>query len=505
MFCENCGAQIPDDSTYCTECGWRVSGGAPQEQTVPHQPASPVTPPAMPPRWSQQPQTTAPRHLAPAPAEHDGTKKVLAGIIIAAVLVFSVLAGWLWTRTRKSADNAQPAGNAQTVQFKIVAPGYQSATDSPIPLHVSGTNARQAAVERDVFVSDSSNASVDLEPGDYAVTVPASPLLSGGDMYQTDNIEVNVNIDDSGQLTTPEDQLVIDLPLADPNTVTAEDIENAEAWAKKSGMDQGKVESLVHEASDYQGSRSGDAASDTEASADAQATPATYTYTTESLPVGDMTFTYVQFACDDASVNLSQVNSELKQAAVDASNNPYVGDTTTPQEEAYASFDQFVTYFQNGVACVVTTAYRTNGGPHGWMEMKVRYVWDTEDHLNQALPLLFTDGTYTVSPELLQKCSDAFKTYIASGNVRNPETSEIGVAANDPSQVAEDSANGRIVFFVTPGGYQVYTLDYYLGSYADGRTTISVCDFDGNELGTALPVGDTSDISLGQTGTMTVG
>ena len=44
MYCSRCGAQNPDDSTFCSRCGQSLSNGAPQ-QGAPHQYGSHPYPP----------------------------------------------------------------------------------------------------------------------------------------------------------------------------------------------------------------------------------------------------------------------------------------------------------------------------------------------------------------------------------------------------------------------------------------------------------------------------
>ena len=66
MFCENCGANIPDTSKFCTECGTTVDGAVPEAKpAAPVQPvlaATLVTPPQQQPSYTPQPQ----RPLQPA-------------------------------------------------------------------------------------------------------------------------------------------------------------------------------------------------------------------------------------------------------------------------------------------------------------------------------------------------------------------------------------------------------------------------------------------------------
>lgn len=54
MFCPNCGAQIPDDSAFCENCGVRLGGAAPQpQQPAYQQPQQPVYQQAQQPVYQQ--------------------------------------------------------------------------------------------------------------------------------------------------------------------------------------------------------------------------------------------------------------------------------------------------------------------------------------------------------------------------------------------------------------------------------------------------------------------
>ena len=71
-------------------------------------------------------------------------------------------------------------------------------------------------------------------------------------------------------------------------------------------------------------------------------TPATYTCSTESLAVGRTTFTYVQLE--------------------------------SSKDDAYGAYDDKVTYFQDGIICILNIAYQINGGAHGWQQVTTTIV-----------------------------------------------------------------------------------------------------------------------------------
>lgn len=47
MFCKNCGAQLEDSVTFCTQCGVRLSKPAPAPEAVPMPEAPPVSEPVL--------------------------------------------------------------------------------------------------------------------------------------------------------------------------------------------------------------------------------------------------------------------------------------------------------------------------------------------------------------------------------------------------------------------------------------------------------------------------
>ena len=93
MFCKNCGAQIPEGSAFCGECGQRMTE-EPQTQetanTPPQQPA--YTPPRQPAYAPPQQPAYAPAYGAGAIAAPKNTMMIVLvcvlSVLAAAALVF---------------------------------------------------------------------------------------------------------------------------------------------------------------------------------------------------------------------------------------------------------------------------------------------------------------------------------------------------------------------------------------------------------------------------------
>ena len=82
-----------------------------------------------------------------------------------------------------------------------------------------------------------------VAPGNYQVTLAASPLLATGDVYdtsQTANLDVSptASQDEGRQATAPAEQSVtLELATKDSATVTDDDINSAIAYAKQASDD----------------------------------------------------------------------------------------------------------------------------------------------------------------------------------------------------------------------------------------------------------------------------
>lgn len=254
MKCPKCGQEIPDDSTFCVQCGSPVTP-PPSRPTVPTRPACPrcgaplkpgaafcsvcgapvggsgVTPPATAPTPAQAP-APAPR----APLPHDtaawqpagaadaggaaaggrdvrpeasegapkGTRRRRRGAAVAVAVVLVACAagaGAWWVTTGGLGQVTTAVGNALggkvSVPVHVVAPNYTYGA-TRIPLRVQGTSDAGDAVDETVYV-DGDDASISVAPGTYQLTVVASPILEDGSLYELPADPVELVVPDSSK------------------------------------------------------------------------------------------------------------------------------------------------------------------------------------------------------------------------------------------------------------------------------------------------------------------
>ena len=444
MFCPTCGAKLPDDTRFCTACGAAIEKAAPTPET-------PGTPKRM-------------RPLRP----------LTAIAIILSIIAVGIVGYLVWSTL------AQP--RTVQVSFHIDAPGYDATTDSKIPLHLSGTTSDGTSVDGDVYLGDTSDT-VAVQPGSYTVTAPASPLMASGELFSTEGISVPLAIDQDGTVTTPSGDLSITYQPLDVGALGDDEydrlLDASKRYAQGGGTSQDSIDSLVHRTQEHR----------------EQMTPATYTYTTESLAVGRTTFTYVQLESSKDNAALDELNTRLRQDAQRAADNYADASDASGQmyDNAYGAYDDKVTYCQDGIICILNIAYQTNGGAHGWQQVTPTIVnVDTGTLITAAEVVGLSDSS------LNSLCHKA----LADDLARNPSD----LYGTDLSRVLggkgiADHVGSDLEYYLTPNGVRVWTGPYFMGSFASGYRNILVCDL----TGAYASVGATREAppTLDSTGTMT--
>ena len=104
MYCKNCGAQLPDNAVFCTECGAQQAAPQPQPQPQPQptyqQPQQPVY---------QQPVYQQPQYT-PVVATPDAGPIFVTGLLS---LIFAGLIGLILAIVNKSKVKAYQAAGGQ--------------------------------------------------------------------------------------------------------------------------------------------------------------------------------------------------------------------------------------------------------------------------------------------------------------------------------------------------------------------------------------------------------
>ncbi|GEM_PF-3187096 len=479
MYCTNCGASIPDGAKFCPACGANASDHAAADQVSAGQSAAGQTTAGQ----------SAPPPAAPAPARRKTPAAVRALVVCAAIMLVAAI----YLVTQQPRQTSAPSVPPASVSLTVTAPNYDTMAASPIPLHVSGTDLSSQAVDRYDYCN-STTYTVELAPGDYTVEVAASPFLSDGSLYVVENAVASVTVSDQGQVTTPEDQLTLDLPAATPDQMTDDAIQAAVQMAVQGGMSEDDANDLAVKSKTRR---------DQLAAEQAAAAAVTASYSTQTLQAGKYTFSYVQLSRSDDPDAYADVNATLRQEAQAAADHHYDYEGSHDVIEAYQAFDQYVTYFQNGVAFIVTVMTKTNGGPHGWTELSTRCIHPHSADMSNELGMFdFTADGYSPSDALYSRCAEAFATFADSGQAPLISMSQFLAAEGNASQVAADESQNMLWFYVTPDGYYAHTGPYYMGDFASGEYSVPVCDLQGNPV--ANPVYSHEVLHLGASGSMTM-
>lgn len=244
MFCTKCGAQLRENALFCSHCGQRVSQSSATDASalapdktlaMPCVPsvaqnnarggssAAPGDTGELPPNLID-PAYVTPQSLAAKKAKDKKRSALIATVIVLAIVIIAVVLFWFF-------DYKTP------VTFSGSAPGYNSSTDSKIPLQVRGNDALGRSVNQAAYLS-SDGTGLKLSRGNYTVTVTvtASPLLANGTFYETPSTSYNIIIGNTG-VESGSSNLTIDFTVEPPANITDSQINVSYDAAIASGMD----------------------------------------------------------------------------------------------------------------------------------------------------------------------------------------------------------------------------------------------------------------------------
>lgn len=200
--------------------------------------------------------TFVPDSAASIPPRKIPRKTVVTITIVAVVaLGLAVACGYLFSwyvhEQQEAAASAQAADEAtrslHDVVFAIEAPGYDDATCSPIPVHVTGTDRSGTQYDADYYI-DASGAGLSLPRGTYTATSTVSPLMGDGSFLGTSDAQWQIEIGDdvaTGEsVSLPADQPLVLAPVASMADVTDEQIDRAYKTALESGMSRDRADQL---------------------------------------------------------------------------------------------------------------------------------------------------------------------------------------------------------------------------------------------------------------------
>lgn len=256
-FCDVCGAPLEGHERFCTSCGAPVATPTDEE---PSEAERPDETEAIPPADSSPTKETEPNEgttVQPSPDDVQGSKpdgekgngnkgrrtKVL--VAVALLLVVAAVVGVLaLTQHGGSPTSTEP--ESQTISLKFVTPNYSEKTDSKIPLKVTGKTSTGEKYDKTFYVSPS-KSQLKVPTGTYELSMPASPLLASGDIYE---LPKPVSLDTKEAAGKSADSSNGDVPtvtfkVKPAKDATKDDVAAAKASAKESGLKADRIENLT--------------------------------------------------------------------------------------------------------------------------------------------------------------------------------------------------------------------------------------------------------------------
>lgn len=173
MICPHCGTEVDDGAVFCTECGARLSTDA-----------EPVEVPD-----------------APSPAKKSRRAKAVIAAGLVAVLALGGSAGYYFgvyapgqRRAAAQKLSYERAHGLVYVAIGVSGDGWDTASGaSRLPVHVTGADA-DGDVDEVQYVS-SDGMGLELHPGSYTLSVPASPVAAGGGIFTVPGTTFSISLD----------------------------------------------------------------------------------------------------------------------------------------------------------------------------------------------------------------------------------------------------------------------------------------------------------------------
>lgn len=252
MFCNKCGAQLPDGTQFCNICG------APQVQPTqngyeqPVQPVQPVYEQPVQPTYEQpgyNPQVP-PQYPTPAmPPQNNGgkNKNVIVIAIIAVIAVIAIVVGILFgtgviggkdkdkddddDKTSKSDEKKDDEDKEDTTEPDTMPPTTESTTEPPTEAEITTLSCTLISTFADSTVAD-------LYPSSFSIDEDGSAVFDGDIIsYTDDDIDTFTFYDSSDgteisyKYTIDETDLTITLKLdsavMDGESYNIDDLESA--------------------------------------------------------------------------------------------------------------------------------------------------------------------------------------------------------------------------------------------------------------------------------------
>ncbi len=172
-------------------------------------------------------------------------------LMIAGVVAIALVAGgagyaaWNGYRQEQAATVAANAHTMMSVRIGVRAAGLDCSTGSKIPVQVCGQDSDGSSVSETLYV-DEHGRGIKLLPGDYTLTIAASPIAADGTIYTVPTTKAQVAIKSDGQDLSGQATFKLKVPSAD--TVTDDQIDAAAKHAEEGGTSSAAAAKVLQQA-----------------------------------------------------------------------------------------------------------------------------------------------------------------------------------------------------------------------------------------------------------------
>ena len=124
---------------------------------------------------------------------------MVAGVVAVALVAGGAgYAAWNGYQQEQAAVVAANAHTMMSVQIGVHAAGLDCSTGSKIPVQVSGQDSDGSSVSETLYV-DEHGRGIKLLPGDYTLSIAASPIAADGTIYTVPTTKAQVTVKSDGQ------------------------------------------------------------------------------------------------------------------------------------------------------------------------------------------------------------------------------------------------------------------------------------------------------------------
>lgn len=171
---------------------------------------------------------------------------MVAGVVAVALVAGGAgYAAWNGYQQEQAAVVAANAHTMMSVQIGVHAAGLDCSTGSKIPVQVSGQDVDGSSVSETLYV-DEHGRGIKLLPGDYTLSIAASPIAADGTIYTVPTTKAQVTVKSDGQDLRAQATFKLKVPSAD--TVTDDQIDAAAKYAEEGGVSSAAAAKVLQQA-----------------------------------------------------------------------------------------------------------------------------------------------------------------------------------------------------------------------------------------------------------------